>query len=540
MKSLWVGSFALALAALAACEGDIGDPAPPTDPAHCTSPRPGAAPLRRLTKSEYRFSLEDLFGPAASAADGLPDEQFGADGFDNYAQNASINQLRADKMFAAAETVAKATSAELALLLPCDPSAVDDACVDAFLRSTGRRSYRHPLDDEEVAILRAVYDAGTTLPLGERVATVLHAMLMAPQFVFRAEVGDGAAGAAAPGVVALGGYEIATRLAYLLWASTPDDAVLDAAADGELATREGIARAARRMLDDPRARRGVVHFLAQWLDVAATRNDVTRDAEMYPEFDAALLDLMREQTQRFLAKVVLDEGGSVGDLLQSRAAPVEARLAALYAVAEPPGGEWATVTLPEGERSGVLTLAAWLTEKGFSRLPASVRRGKFVRTRLLCQDLGPPDPSADLTPPQLEPGMTNREILAERTKNAPCAGCHALMNDLGFAFESFDAIGRYRTTEVNGEPIDASGTLVGSDADGSFAGAAELMDRLGKSRQIHDCMAHQVFRYAEGRRPESEDACTMGTLTGAENRSIADLLVDIATSDAFRFRRVEG
>jgi len=512
-----------------ACVGDIGGDEP-TDTAMCTSPSAGPAPLRRLTKTEYGFSIEDLFGYPATVADALPDEQFGNDGFDNYAQNANIGQLRADMMFEAAETVADATAQDLTGLLPCDPTAVDTACIDDFIRTVGRRSYRRPLEEAELTILREAYDTDADLVLAERVANVLQALLMAPQFVFRPENDSGA------GVVQLTGFELATRLSYLLWASTPDEVLLAAAEHGELDDSAGVEAHARRLLADPKARRGVVRFMLQWLDIAEYGN-INRDTTLYPEFSTELLASIREQTTRFIERTVLQQDGSLIDLLTSREVQVDEPLASLYGLPYPGGEQWVDATLPEGERKGMLTLAAWLTKFGFSKLPATFRRGKWVRVRLLCGDLSPPDPDADLSPVELEPGMTNRQALEARLEQSQsCQGCHSDFSDFGYAFESFDSIGQHRTSETNGAPIDASGSVQSSDVDGPFSSWSDLIDKLATSQQVSDCMAEQAFRYGFGRRPASDDQCTVDELTDASFPSIRDLLVDIATSDGFRFK----
>lgn len=537
MKRL-VCVFALCMAAGAACTEDDGPLLPTEEQLDCSVPRPGLAPLRRLSKAEYGFTVADLFGHPASIAEELPDENYGLDGYDNYADSSNINQLRAERLFAAAETVSNAAVDDLTSLLPCPVAQIDDACIDQFVRVVGRRSYRRDLAAEELAILRTLYDAASQADTPERVAHVLQGLLMAPQFVFRPERGTSVE--AAPGVVLLDGYEIATRLSYLVWASTPDDALLDAAASGQLDTAEGIRQEVERMLGEPQARRGVVHFLTQWLQIAEFDN-IIRDPELF-EYDDQLGRDIKEQTERFLARVVIDEGGSLADLLTSRDVEVNADLASIYGVSHSGGAGWEPATLPEAERKGVLTLSAWLTKYGFSRLPATFRRGVYVKTRLLCDPLGDPDPDADLSPVVLQPGTSNREALEARLEqSASCQKCHLSFKDFGYAFENFDALGRFQTEEFNGAPIDVSGEVwLSEDLDGAFDSWSDLIDRLAESKDVSDCMGRQVFRYANARRAEDADACALEQLNAEPFRSVGDMLAEIALSDGFRYRNVEG
>jgi hypothetical protein len=189
----------------------------------------------------------------------------------------------------------------------------------------------------------------------------------------------------------------------------------------------------------------------------------------------------------------------------------------------------------------VLTLAAWLTKYGFSRLPATFRRAKFVKTKLLCDSIPPPDPQADLSPVTLLPGMTNRQVLEKRLEQSKnCTSCHAGFKDFGYAFESFDSIGQYRKTEPNGAIIDTSGVVRSTDdINGAFSSWSDVIDRLASSRDVKNCMVSEVFRYAHGRQPDTAEACVVQQLSSAASPSLKELFVSLVTSDAFRFRTVE-
>jgi hypothetical protein len=533
-----MGALLAAGIAFAACSGggnverDAGDSA-----TVCNGPSVSLAPMRRLTKSEYAFTLSDGFGLPIGVADPLPDEPTGGDGYDNEAVHAHIDQLRADELFAIAEGAARELANSGTVALPCALPQLDDACIDGFVRSAGRRLFRRALSLDEVTRFRDLFHQADDAVPNHRIALVIEAMLVSPQFLFRPEVADEAS---AGKVIALNGHEVATRLSYLIWASAPDEELLDAAGNGELDDRDGVAKHARRLLAHPRARRGLAHFFEQWLGTSAM-TAMVRDESLYPGFDGALLASMRTQVREYVATTVLDRQGSIADLLTATRAPIDAKIAPLYGVPPPPGNEWRETSLPSDQRKGILTLAAWLTKHGFAKLPATFRRGKFVKVRLLCDDLPPPAADADLSPVELEPNMTNRQALEKRLQQSPaCLGCHAAFSDFGYAFESFDSIGRHRISELNGAPLDLKGSAKGTaDIDGAFSSWSDLVDKLAASKDVSDCMTAQLYRYGHGRRPSEEDRCELARLEQRKHPPLVEVIVEIVTGDGFRFRRLE-
>jgi hypothetical protein len=168
-------------------------------------------------------------------------------------------------------------------------------------------------------------------------------------------------------------------------------------------------------------------------------------------------------------------------------------------------------------------------------------RGKLVRTRLFCQPLPPPPPDVTTNIPTTGEKST-REWVEERLDNPNCAGCHSLMDPIGLGFEQFDAVGGCRTEEL-GEPVDATGSLVGTDVDGEFVGAAGLAEKLVESELVGECVAQQWFEFGFGRVPTSDDACTRDHVTewfAESDHDFVELMVAIATSDAFRTRRPDA
>jgi hypothetical protein len=548
----------------AGCRGTIddpgGDPGNPSDPSDPSSPLDPTdrgrecdpselavsdTPLRRLSHTELRFTLRDLFDGV-----GLPELELIDDpriyGFENNAGALAPNSVLIEQYdrigFEVASAVVSADREARARALGCWPDGGDATaerdCGHVIVEDFGRRAFRRPLTTDELGRYQDFFDAQYASH-GFEVATrlLLQAMLQAPQLLYRLEHGDPATSDGE--LVALNDYEIATRLSYFLWASTPDEELLSAAAAGMLSDDAQLEVQVRRMLDDPRARPAVVDFHRQWLDFDRVEG-IAKDSELYPSYDADLNAAMRDEVDLFVEHAVFDGAGTLDALLLDRTAFVDPSLAELYGV-EPPSGEgWEMRELPEGERAGLLTRAAFLASHAHLETGSPPLRGVFVLKRILCNDVGAPPPNADTSAIVLDDSQTNREAFEARTEPATCQGCHRQINGLGYGFETFDAIGAYRTID-NGQPVDASGWILSTDVDGEYDGPVELSERLSESKQVEWCAALNWFRYANGREETSADACVVDELAEAFTASggdIRELMAAIATRPEFRYRRV--
>ena len=233
--------------------------------------------------------------------------------------------------------------------------------------------------------------------------------------------------------------------------------------------------------------------------------------------------------------------GSLYSLFQADFAYVNERLAPIYGVEGITGTEMQRVLVDPTARSGLLTHPALLTLLGKSNQSDPIHRGVFVRQRLLCQQLPPPPDDVDLTVPDLEPGLTTRERFDQHRDEPRCAGCHQLIDPIGYGFEGYDGIGRFRTSE-EGQSIDASGEVVsGGDASGAFEGVVELSDQLVSSDAVRACVARQWFRYATGRIESTDDVCTLGELDRrfeASGYDVRELMIAMVATDAFTHRRI--
>jgi hypothetical protein len=537
-------SSLLALAAAAAaCNGSIGGPSE-DDAAHAPPPactghlEPGPSPMRRLTRAEYNATVRDLLGDDSRPADAFVAEEE-ALGFDNQASALTVTRLLAEQYMSAAEHLARAAASRLDALLPCDPVALgEDACAEAFIASFGRRAYRRPLAPDELARLRALYLWGKqSHSFATGLELSIAAMLQSPSFLYRVEMGspDPIEG----DVVALTSHEIASRLSYLLWGSMPDEALFAAADAGELATSDQVAAEARRMLADPRAREAVARFHLMWLGLSRI-GSIHKDAGVYPTYRDGLPALFRRETEELLGHVVFDGPGDLATMLTAPYSFMNRELAAFYGTPQLPEGDaFVKVTLDPRERAGLLTQGSILSVYAKPNQSSPVHRGKFVRERLLCQELQPPPNDVAIVAPDVDPSATTRERFAEHSENPACAGCHRLTDPIGFGFEHYDGVGVYRALD-HGRPVDATGELTETqDADGPFDGAVELASALASSEEVRTCLVMQWFRYGYGRIEEADDACSRERLRDAFEASggnVKELLVALTQTDAFRYR----
>ncbi|MDX2054371.1 MAG: DUF1592 domain-containing protein [Polyangiaceae bacterium] len=503
---------------------------PPPPVIDCNAgPQPGSSPIRRLTPFEYDNTIRDLTKDAAYPGAQLPVE--GGAGYDNNAEVGAVSRITAQKYMEAAEAVSARATANLTALLGCDPAGGETACVQAWIKSFGDRAWRRPLDATDTKQMGELFAAvRTTLTLEQSVQAVLEAFLESPHFLYRVEVG--AMGAA----VKVTDYQLASRLSYLLWGSMPDQTLLDAAAQGQLAQPDLVASQARRMLADPRTRTMAHRFHEQWWnykDIAT----IEKDPATYPDFSPATNALYIEEVNRFLDYAIFEGDGSLSTLLTSPRTFVNPSLAAFYGVPAPVGTEFSPLDEP-GKRAGLLTQGAFLATHAKANQTSIVARGVFVRGGLFCQVPPPPPDAVNVQLPPLQQGLSTRARLEQHRTDPVCNACHAQFDPLGFAFEHFDAVGRYRDQD-SGVPVDAKGALTGTDVDAPFDGISELAKLAAQSDLVGSCAVTQWFRYGYGRQDSAADVCTLNQLNTAFKSSgykIPELLVALTQSDAFLYR----
>jgi len=421
-------------------------------------------------------------------------------------------------------------------IVTCDPVALgEEECARQILGDFARRAWRRPIDGSEldglVGLLAVAREEGDGFEVGIRLA--LQAVLLSPNFLFRVEIDPDPT---SDEKHALNDYELASRLSYFLWSSMPDEELFAAADAGLLQDPAELETQVRRMIADDKARALTQNFASQWL---YTRNlaAVTPNTTLYPAWNDELRADFRAETEAFFQSL-LEDGTDMRDLLTADYSFLNERLAAFYGVPGVTGPELRRVTLPDGVRAGLLGQGSWLTVTSHPSRTSPVKRGKWVLANLLCQE--PPPPPANV--PALEEGANAtgsvRQRMEQHRSDPACSGCHSAMDPIGFGLENFDPIGEWRT-EDSGYPIDATGTLLDGT---SFDGPRELALALHDDPALPDCIASRLFVYALGRGEIDGDECDLEAIaTDFANGGyrLDELLVLVATSDAFRMRRAE-
>jgi hypothetical protein len=515
------------------------------DPAEGTA---GPSPVRRLTGPEYLNTLADLFPQVHESLPQLPADTI-VGGF----ENAAVGQSASDVLIARYEAIARQYAQALTLdddavasLTGCadwSTVALANACANTFFTRLGLRLFRRPLShDERTRALARFSTWREAIDFQGAITLSLEAFLQSPAFLYRVEL---PADAPAGFTVLVEPYAMASRLSYFLWLSAPDDQLLQAAAAGELTTPEQLRQQAARMLDDPRAKRTFYSFHRQWLNLERVLQveHATRTPEVDPWWSTGTQTATLAETRRFIEQVTAEPGSTLADVLLSRRAWVDPETARIYGVEAPDAGEVRELLLPEAERAGVLTRAAFLAGTSHPGATSPPIRGNQLFVRLLCQEPRPPPDNVNATPPAQNDGgpQTNRQLFVERTQPASCQGCHARLNGLGFGFEHYSASGAFQALD-QGLPVDTSGQLINTDVDGPFDGALELSRALAKSAQVERCAASMWVRYAVGRELEAGEQPTVDRLAQRFSRQhgeLRSLLLEVVASPSFRLSRVD-
>jgi hypothetical protein len=518
------------------------------EPLSCDGGAPTAAarPLRRLTPAQYQNTMRDLLGDPGFVAE--------YDATEPVITERAVRQLRDG-----AEAALGRRAEWASTVFPCDiEGASDDGCADAFIDDFAPRAFRRPLAAEEREWLRGVYlDARADLGFTDAMEVLAATVLQAPAMIYLEELGTPVDGAPET-LRRLTDHELASRLSYFLLDTLPDAALREAADAGTLATDEGLRAQVERLLADPRAETRIQRLLWSWLQLDGGQlhfslEEAQKQPELYPEYGPALQDAMRTELEAFVADVLAGDA-SFEQLLTSNRAYVNGPLAALYGVQGGPTGddEWAWVELPATQRAGVLTRAAFLSVFANTAAQSPIRRGTFTLEEVLCMPLGDPPPDVDDTPIDggEQPGddgepvvMTIREATEARTGETQCRGCHGLINPVGFAFEHYDAIGRWQDDEaVSGLPVDASGQLQGTDVDGPVQGAVELGQALAGSAQVRACFARRWLEEGLGGELGELDQCAEDRVIEAFTTSgdMRELVTAIVLSSSFRYVNLAG
>ena len=524
-------------ALLLSCADKDGAPDSAADearaPMEVTLPAPT---LRRLTQVQYGRAIHDLFGPDVLLPTSLePDETI--DGLRAIGSGVTTISPRGVEQYerAAFDIAAQALSTpkRRRALMPClEDADFKDPCMEDFFGDFGRRVWRRPLTLQEIDRFAGISLRAGSL-LGDDYKGLeygIAAMLQSPNFLFRVELGepdpDG-------GQARFTSYEMASRLSFLLWDSIPDDALLDAAEDGDLGDDEALAEQVDRMLDDPKIEQGIRAFFTDMLRLYAL-DDLNKDPTVFTHMSPEVGPAAREETLLGILHLTQELDGDYRDLFTTRTTFLDRRLASIYGVPAPVWDGFGKTEWPESHgRRGLLGQVSFLAGNSHPVATSPTLRGKFVRRTLLCHVIPPPPADVDASIPEPAQGLvTMRERVAKHLEEPSCAGCHNLVDPIGLGLENFDGLGHWRDREY-GQHIDPTGELDGED----FSDAWSLAHRVAQHPNLSNCLVRNVLSYASGRALSEgeEDAVRFHTEGFVdEGHSVMSLLRDVALSPAFR------
>jgi len=495
---------------------------------------PGRTPPRRLNRREYNNTVRDLFGVQARPADKFPSDGGGGAGFDNNAATLYLPPILLERYLFAADDVARAADPKkLVRFKPGKDLKPRDAAkknLEGLLPSV----YRRPLRPADVDRLLHLFDESyKRIPsFEEAFRTCVKAMLVSPNFLFRLE-----AEPTQPGPQRVSDHELAVRLSYFLWCSTPDDELLHLADARKLSNPAVLDVQVLRMLRDPKAREFAADFAEQWLGLRMLTSNHSVDAGRFPEFNDKLRAAMAEEAIRFFHHIV-KEGRPVDDLLDADYAFLNEDLARHYGVPNVKGDQFRQVKLADRRRGGVVTTGAVLTLTSYALRTSPVLRGKWVLEEILGEPAPPPPKVVAVLPPDDRPknGKTLRQRLEKHRERAECAACHAKIDPIGFGLENFDPIGRWRD-EIGGVKVDSAGVLTSGE---QFSGPIELKNLLrDRKEKFVRVLAEKLLGYALGRGLESIDGPTLSRIietTIKEGDSAHTLIREIVRSLPFQYR----
>ncbi|MDT8398137.1 MAG: DUF1592 domain-containing protein [Pseudomonadales bacterium] len=424
-------------------------------------------------------------------------------------------------------------------VMSCEPatSAEELPCARQILGDIAKKAYRRPISDADLAAPLQFYrDGRETGSFEDGIKNALMAVLTSPKFLFRAEI---APPDSRPGdIVALSDLELASRLSFFLWSSTPDEELLDLAAAGKLSNDKVLAAQVARMLADPRAEALATSFAFQWLRIRDL-DKIDPDPEIFPSYNRGLLDAFKTEIRLFVESI-FDENRSVLELMTADHTYLNEGLALHYGISDVRGDQFRRVQLAQEERFGLLGKGAVQMVTSYANRTTPVIRGAYIMENF--QGVPPAAPPLNVPAfPETEEGaavaLTVRERLEKHRDNPACAGCHDIMDPLGLALENFNAIGqwRIRDSDAGNTPIDASGRLASGKP---LDGVNDLREALvARPDQFVQTFTEKLMTYALGRIVEFHDMPAVRKIVhdaARDDYAFLDIVMGIVNSAQFR------
>ena len=426
-------------------------------------------------------------------------------------------------------------------IFTCHPNTASEEipCARKVISTLATHAYREPVTDSDLETLLGFYQEGRNKGNFENgIELALRRMLASPQFIFRFERDP--ANVVPDSNYRISDIDLASRLSFFLWSSVPDDELIRLASQGKLKNPAVLEQQVRRMLADSRSQALVDNFAGQWLYLRNLRG-VAPDLETFPNFDDNLRQAFKAETELFFGSI-MHEDHNVLDLLNANYTFVNDRLARHYGIPNIYGSQFRRVTVTDDARRGLLGQGSLLIVTSVATRTSPVQRGKWLLENIMGT---PPNPPPAGVPPLKENGagakqMTVRERMEQHRVNEPCAGCHKVLDPLGFALDNFDGVGAWRTLGEDGTKIDASGLL----ADGTKVnGPVDLRNALMTRPNVFvGTMTTKLMTYALGRGVEYYDMPAIRAIVrdAAHNDyRFSSLIMGVVKSTPFQMRRAQ-
>jgi hypothetical protein len=492
--------------------------------------------VRRLTESQYRHAIADVFGPQVKVEARFEPEKREEGLLAIGSSQLSLTSAGLEQYFALAGAISKQvlSSEQRAAAVPCQPAKIeqpDEPCARRFVADYGERLFRRPMTEPEVRSRIDIAAAGSAQlhDFYGGLELALTSLLVAPEFLFRVETAE--PDPEHPGQYRLDAYTKASRLSFLFWDTAPDPELLAAARSGALHTQAGLRNQLTRLASSPRYEQGARALFADVLQLDGFDN-LIKDPAIYPKFSQAVADSAREQTLRTTIDLLIKQQRDYRDLFSSNETYVNRYLASVYQVPFISANEWAPYKFPDSsERAGILTQASFLSLFAHPGTSSPTRRGIKIHEIFMCEMT--PDPPADVDFSKVKDSKsgTVRGRLLDHMQNTGCTACHRRSDPPGLALEHFDGMGQLRTAE-NGVPIDVSAELNGK----KFVGARGLADLLREDPRVPACMVRDVFAYGVGRKTDDRDEDYLAGQAqqfAANGYRVPDLMMQVAATPEF-------
>ena len=485
--------------------------------------------VQRLTVDEYIETVRAAVGVDIEAdARRLLPPDLRADGFSNTAYNLNVDLEHVEAYEQLARLIVERMDvAEFASRFSKQRSLNTDASARQFVEAIGKWMLRGPLTKREEVLYSGI---GTTVSSAggsfeDGVALLVEAMLQSPRFLYRIEDQRGES--------AIGEYELASRLSYIIWGGPPDEALIQAADKRKLSDRQEIEAQAQRMLNDPRAIRRSERFIADWLDVDRLAN-MQPNPQRFPAWTPELAADMRAESLAYFREIIWTERRPMSDLFNAQVTYATPRLAEFYGL-KPQGSGLQRYDLAQvPSRGGLLTQGSLLTIGGDDA--SMVTRGLFVLKDVLRGSVGNPPPGLDVTPVPSRPGLSQRTVAQSRIAAESCSGCHSKFEPLAFGLERFSGIGAYREKDEFGNSLREDGEVLfpGESKPVPYKTSAELMDLLAKSERVRESLTWKVTQFAIGRPLTARDADVVRDIHNRSQKNggtYQSVITAIVTSD---------